>query len=312
LHTEPTAFQLPSFHSSEEIQASPRFIEARTSWIHGVLGLYDNDPFINRLLMEAGRSLAFLNILCLYACYEEHDRATWPTIQLLQKTLEQFGVSSARRIHDLVARFAETGYIRPDPAPSDRRARILTPTAKMIALDLDWLAVFYKPLDIMFSDPGYAPALRRDLAFQKSQRRAARQFTGYAAQLMRDNPAWMHFMGREAGSTVLIKLMELDQTEGGEGLAQYSFADLANRFGISRTHVRAMLREAEAADLVELSTTQARVTALAPTLIAAFDRFFADITAGNDLIFQVVMADEARRKNETAPNAAASRREPPD
>jgi hypothetical protein len=271
--------------------AHPRFVEARMAWVHANLELYDNDPFLNRLLIEVGRSLAFFNILCLHAGYQEQDRATWPTMQLLHQTMEKFGVSSKRRIHEIVARFIETGYVVSFPAPSDRRARILTPAAKMILHDLHWLAAYYTPLDILFPNPGYGPAIRREPAFQKAQRSAARHLSGYAAQLMRENPVMMHFMGREAGTMVVIKLVELDQTNEGRGLKQFSFADLAVRFGISRTHVRTMLQEAEDMGLLKLSDSHARVAALNPALIEAFDRFVADCMSGHDLIYQMAMSN---------------------
>jgi DNA-binding MarR family transcriptional regulator len=281
---------IPPFHPAGAILAQPRFVEARTAWIRAILELYDNDRFLSRLLNDVGRALVFLNILCLYAGYEEQDRATWPTMRLLNQTLAKFGLASARRVDEIVARFKDTGYVESHAARLDRRARILSPTAKMFAYDHRWLAAYYTPLDIVFPDAGYAEAMRHDPAFQKAQRKAARHLSGYAAKLMGDNPTVMHFMAREAGMMVLIKLVELDQTHDGRGLAQFSFADLARGFGSSRTHVRIMLQEAEGIGLVKLSKGRAGVEALAPSLIEAFDRFVADCMSGNDLIFRMAMA----------------------
>jgi DNA-binding MarR family transcriptional regulator len=285
-----TQAEIPPFHAASEILAQPRFAEARMAWVRAILVLYDDDPFLSRFLNEVGRALVFLNILCLYAGYEEQDRATWPTLRLLNQTLAKFGLASARRVDEIVARFKDTGYVESHAARLDRRARILTPTAKTFVYDHGWLAAYYTPLNIVFPNPGYAQAMRHDPAFQKAQRKAARHLSGYAAKLMGDNPTVMHFMAREAGMMVLIKLVELDQTHDGRSLAQFSFADLARGFGISRTHVRSMLQEAEGMGLVKLSKGRAGVDALAPSLIEAFDRFVADCMSGNDLIFRMAMA----------------------
>ncbi len=253
-----------------------------------ILGLYENDPFMNRLLIEAGRSVVFFNILCLHAAYEESHRATWPTMRLLQETTEIYGISSARRIHDIVARFVETGYVRSVAAPADRRARILTPTDKMLAPDLDWLAAWYRPLDFMFPDPGYRPPLCRDPAYQNAHRKVDRGMLAYAVRLMADNPAVMFFMGREAGMMILTKLIE-HADEGADAVPwRVSFADIGNRFGISRTHVRTTLQEADAAGLVRMSE---RSVAMTPPLVAVFDRFVADTMAGHDLMFRLAMRD---------------------
>jgi len=127
---------------------------------------------MNRLLIETGRSVVFFNILALHAAYDPSDRATWPTISLLKKTVRPYGVSSARRIHDIVARLVETGYVEPTLAQMDRRVRLLTPTDKMLAHDLDWLAAFYGPLEVLFPEPGYAPPLRRAPRIKKPTARS--------------------------------------------------------------------------------------------------------------------------------------------
>ena len=277
-------------HLPEAILAHPRFPEARRVYVQGMLGLYEHDPFMNRLLTETGRSIIFFNVLALHAAYDPSDRATWPTIGLLERTVRPFGVSSARRIHDLVARLVETGYVRSVPAPSDRRAHILTPTEKMVGHDLDWLAALYAPLQAMFPEPGYAPAVHRDLAYQKAHRRIGLAMSAYAVDLMANNPAMMHFMNREAGAMILIKLMQ-DADNGLDATPRRAFfADVAARFGISRTHVRITLQQAQDMGLVLMSEQS---IVMMPPLVAAFERFVADIMSGHDFMFRAALREFA-------------------
>jgi hypothetical protein len=288
--TDSPAADATPHHSSEAILAHPRFPEARRVYVQGMLGLYEHDPFMNRLLTETGRSVIFFNVLALHAAYDPSDRATWPTIGLLERTVRPFGVSSARRIHDLVARLAETGYVRSVPAPSDRRAHILTPTEKMVEHDLDWLAALYAPLQAMFPEPGYAPAMHRDLAYQKAHRRIGLAMSAYAVDLMANNPAMMHFMNREAGAMILIKLMQ-DADNGLDATPRRAyFADVAVRFGISRTHVRTTLQQAQDAGLVLMSEQS---IVMMPPLVAGFERFVADIMAGHDFMFRAALRELA-------------------
>lgn len=284
---QPTA-DVPPHHTSEDILAHPRFAAARRAYVDAILGLYEHDPFMNRLLIEAGRSVIFFSLLGLHAAYDEGNRATWPTMRLLQQTIRAYDVSSPRRVHDIVARFVETGYLKSDVAPADRRARILTPTDKMLAHDYDWLAAFYSPLEVLFPDPGYGPPMRRDPAYQKAHRKVGRVMHAYAARLMADNPAVMLFMGREAASLILYKLVQRAGEAPGGARRRTFFADIAGRFGISRTHVRATLQDAEKAGLVQMSE---RSIVIEPPLIAAFDRFVADTMAGHDLMFRIAMRD---------------------
>ena len=284
------AAPVPPHHSPEAIIAHPRFPAARRVYVEGILGLYEHNPFLNRLLIETGRSIVFFNILALHAAYDPNDRATWPTISLLKQTVRPFGVSSARRIHDIVARLVETGYVKAVADASDRRARILTPTEKMLAHDLDWLAAFYAPLQLVFPEPGYAPPLRRDPAYQRAHRKMSLTMSGYAISLMASNPEMLLFMNREAGTMILMKLVEnldkgLDATP-----RRMFFADVAKRFGISRTHVRITLQDAEEAGLVRISEQS---IALMPPIIAAFERFVADTMAGHDFMHRAAMRELA-------------------
>lgn len=66
---------------------------------------------------------------------------------------------------------------------------------------------------------------------------------------------------------------------------QVSFADLADRFSVSRTHVRKMVKEAEKRSLLLYSETT--TITLAPSLVAAYDRFVADTMSGPDIMFKM-------------------------
>ena len=285
---ESPADDLQLHHSSEAILAHPRFPAARRVYVQSILGLYERNPFMNRLLIETGRSVVFFTILALHAAYDPSDRASLPTIGLLQRTVRPFGVSSERRVHDIVARLVETGYVRSVPAPSDRRARVLTPTDKMLAHDLDWLAAFYAPLQGMFPEPGYGPPLRRDLAYQKAHRQVSLTMSGYAISLMADNPVMLLFMNREAGTMILMKLIQ-DADRGLDATPRRSFfADVAASFGISRTHVRITLQHAWEVGLVRMSEDS---IVMMPPLVAAFERFVADVMAGHDFMFRAATRD---------------------
>jgi hypothetical protein len=277
-----TEQSLPATHRTpEEILSHPRFAAARTAYIRGLFALYENNQFMSRLLIEATRSVVFFTALVIYADYDPIDRSTWPTIGLLKQTIQPYGLSTARRVDGLVAQFVDAGYLTLAMTAADRRVRILTPTKKMIDHDLEWLAVHYRPLRVMFPETGYDPPMRHDPTFQKALRKICREFAAYAAQLMAANPSVMFFMERDAGTMILLKL--LDRSEA-EGAAQVSFSDLADRFGVSRTHIRNTINEAEKRSL--LQCTQRAIT-LAPSLVAAYDRFLADTMSGHDIMFKM-------------------------
>lgn len=240
------------------------------------------------------RQITFNLIVSLHLRHDVADRTTWPTPRRLKDELKTFGLASERRIDALVARFVQLGYVESLPSKHDGRVRILTPTAKMMALDREWLVYHYVPLHVMFPDPGYPEPVARDPAFQRAQRIVAAEFSAKGAQIMADNPAVMRFMNRDAGILVLIKLVQLFATGSGKGL---SYSDIGARFGVSRTHVRTLLEDAAQHGEVTLSGRGGRLVELTPSILHAFDRFVAAAMSGHDMLYRLArerMANEPR------------------
>lgn len=277
---------LPTYHAVEDILGSPYFLRARRAYVREILRIYEHDPYLNRLLNEAGRGIVSFSLLCLHAAFIEDIPETWPTMRRLQERVGLFGVSSARRVNDIVARLIKADFIAARPAPSDRRARILEPTAKLIDHDLDWLRAHYVPLDALFAHPGYARPLNRDPSYRKAHRIVGNQMAAHGARIMNMSPAVMLFMSRDAGIMILFKLMEAASAEAGAEEAPLSQTDIGDRFGISRTHVRKVLKDAEAAGLVE---TRACKFLPMPTLCDGFDRFFTNTASAHDLMHRLVL-----------------------
>jgi DNA-binding MarR family transcriptional regulator len=198
-------------------------------------------------------------------------------------------LASASRVHDLVSHLVKAGYLEQRAALQDRRVRILTPTKKMIAQDQDFLVSHYLPLDILFPDPGYAPIMTRDPAFQLKQRLVSRDLFALGAQILAGNPIMMLFQSRDAGVMILIKMMQMAARQGGAEPLKVSYSDLGGRFGVSRTHVRKLLIEAEEMDLVRLTKAGGQFVELMPQLLQAFDRLIADSMSGHDLCYNLAL-----------------------
>jgi len=277
-------------HSSQDILAHPRFATARAAYVDALLNLYEGNAFLNRLLIEAGRQVTFNMIVQLHCRHDEADPATWPTMRLLKQELKPFGMSE-RRIDDLVSRLVHFDLLELRQSARDRRVRILTPMPAMMSLDHDWLVAHYLPLHIMFPEPGYGPVIERDDAFQRRHRVVALGFSGHGMDIMAGNPAMLLFLSRDAGTMILVKLVQMaSTTRDAEGL---SYADIGARFGVSRTHVRTLLQDAERNGDVSLSGRGGKFVELKPSILQAFDRFVADSMSGHDLLFRITRSQMA-------------------
>ncbi len=285
--SHPAELAADTHHSSAEILAHPRFPAARTAYVDAVLALYEGDAFLNRLLVEASRQVTFNIIVSLHCAHDEADRATWPTMRRLKAELKTFGLASDRRLEDLVARLVHFDLLELRRSERDGRVRLLTPTDRMLAVDREWLAVHYVPLHVMFPHPGYPQPVESDPAFQRAHRPIALGFSAHGAKLMAGNPAMMRYMGRDAGMLILIKLVHM--TAAGGAIEELSYTELGARFGVSRTHVRTLLEDAERNGDLVLSGRGGRRVELRPSILQAFDNFMADSMSGHDVIFRLTL-----------------------
>lgn len=275
----------PAF-SAEDALANPRFAEARAAYMHEILGMHENRTSLNRVLMDEGRAFVFFTVITMNACHRPEDRSSWPTVQRLKDLIEENGISSGRRVHDIVQRLGETGYIQFFSAPNDKRVTLLEPTEKMLAHDQKALIAYYRPLDVMFPEPGYPEPLGRDLAFQRVARQIGFGLIKYSYEFIQANAPVAHFLPREAGFMILTKLMQLSLEQGVDGPVDISLTELGERFGVSRSHVRKLLSEAETQGLARLVKGRAALTEAARS---GFDRFLADTMVGNDMVYRQAM-----------------------
>jgi DNA-binding MarR family transcriptional regulator len=283
-------------YSSQDILAHPRFPAARAAFVEAVLALHEGDRFRSRLLSEAVRQVTFNLIVSAHLRYNVTDRSTWPTLRRLKDEISRFGLASPRRIDALVARLARFGYVESHPSEQDGRIRILTPTAKMMALDREWLFYHHMPLHVMFPKPGYPEPIARDAAFQRVHRLVALEFSAKGADIMAGNPAVMRFMNRDSGVLILIKLIQMQAASDGKGV---TYQDIGPRFGVSRTHVRLLLEEAAQHGDVSLSGRARRLVELQPSLLQAFDRFLAEVMSGHDLLYRLTRERMKKEKRKT-------------
>lgn len=289
--------------SAQAILAHPSFRAAREAYVRAVLAIYEYDPSLSRLQLEAGRTALFIGIMCLHARYDPNDRATWPTLGRVTEKMAIHGAGSPRRVYDLVRRLISIGYLERRAVPEDRRTRILTPTPKMVARDWDFLVSHYQPLQMLFPRPGYQLIMERDPAFRLTQRRVSVDLLARGGRIMSGEPLLMPFLGRDAGAMILLKLMERVGPTGEATPLELSFSNIGSRIGVSRTHVRNLVREVEQQGLVRLTRGDAgQFIEAAPALVQAFDRFLAESMAGHDLIYRLALARrvETKRTGEIA------------
>lgn len=277
-----------AFATPDVLRAHPRFEAARDAYIDAVMALYEGRPAHVELMLDGGRILIFGLVMCLWGGHRTEVRETWPSVARLKAGLALFGLVGSRQVDGILARLAKTGHLALVPAPKDARVRLVLPTARMLEHDLDWLRAHYLAHATIFGEAAYARPLARDPAYQRAVRAAAVEtFQAAAGNVMEQNPAILYFLARSAGLLILMKLIRQAGSADGQAL-RVSQAELARQFGVSRTHVRDLLTEAEGMGLV-VRAGPGRLS-LTPGLLDAFDRHLANGMSLQDFGHQAAMA----------------------
>ncbi len=277
----------------DEILNHPRLPEARRAYLASFVHLYEGDPFLVRLLLEAGRFLVFLCVAVLEAAQDPSRRETWFTVAALKRQLAMFGYASDRQVDHLVARLREVGFLEQTRAPGDGRVRLLASTNKLRTHHTEWLATHYIPLAMLFPDHDYGPVLSRNRAFHVLHCSTCFPFNPVAARLMMTLPDTLLFFTHAAGPLIQNAVLKAAMDAADPGAA-VPYIEAADRFGVSRTHVRNLMANAEAAGLVRITGRGGHSILILPRFWASYDRGLAVGMYLHDAVNLVAMRQWAK------------------
>ncbi len=293
--------------SLDQIINHPRLPQAHRTYLDRFLDVYGGDPFLVRLLIESGRFLVYHLIVVLEAAADPERRETWPTVGLLKEKMAIFGLASGRHIDHLIGRLRAVGLIDLRPAERDRRVRILSAGEKLRAHDRDWLFAHYTPLAMLYPHHDYSPIMRRDPEFQKLHRSACIPFIPLGAKMLALVPETLLFFNHATGVMVIAALLRAALDAPDHPHAAVPYADIGDRFSVSRTHVRQMLVAAEEAGLVKLHARGGRQVEILPRLWASNMKGMAGGMYVHDIVY-VAALRAAKEQTEAGFGAAHEER----
>jgi len=259
--------------TGDEPGSDDSFVAARDATIAALIAFFTDGSLAPRCMVEEKLFLAFTCILELHAEQDLDDRGSWLTLGRLQDVVTSRRLVSRNTVEALVASLIKYGFLERQPMPSDRRIRILVPTAKMRASMRVFLAA-HRPLvasraasALAAGLPGRSPA--RDIEHAFSTR-----LPEFMAMRRRHVEA-RHLLDRDAG--YLIFLLLLQSASGPDRLtAAMPYGEIARIARVSRTHVRLVLERAQRQGLLVLRSPGGKDIELTPRLWRVANRWFAD------------------------------------
>jgi hypothetical protein len=275
--------------SPQEILLHPDFAKARYEHCSQALMLFSDVNF-TRANMAVGRNLLFSVLMCLRAGYDPEDRLTWPTIARVNDILGGMNIGSRRMAEDFIARLREMDFLVEVPAPQDRRSKLFMPTARMIEHDRRYSAALFGGLTALPPEPHFSAKMVSEPHFHMALRRIGLANLGNTPKLFGRHRDLIALFNRD-GAYGLICWIVVEVSNASP--AFLSFTDVSRKLSISRSHVRNVIDELEAAAMVGVSGQgdERRIEACAG-LYALLDPFLADVMSVQDRLAWLIYYGE--------------------
>jgi hypothetical protein len=258
-----------------DLRADPRFPDAIRTLASGMLDLYRGNRLLNMLINDRGRMVIGYLALYLNEGGVPDGRGRGFGVGQLKALCAAAGLASPGRTGAMLALMRMSGHIASGSSPDDRRRHILVPTERLRAAHRDRWERVAASLRVIRPDAAAAFALDDPEFVAAYVRSTADYFLG-GLRLVDIAPELELFLERNAGFMILFSLLLAGQADDSippERPVPFSISAVAQRFGVSRIHVRTLLRDAESLGLIE--RTGASRILVRPVLADAVRTLFA-------------------------------------
>lgn len=257
------------------LKARPGFAAACHAFTDGITALYQGNRLLNTLVSDRGRSV--IGNLALYLHYDrrEDDARSGLTVSRLKTICAEHEICSPGRIEAFLALLRLFGQLEAAPTADDRRVRRLIPTARMLESHRQrWRVAFAAIGEVLPVGKTALASLEREAFVAALVRHFAEHYLS-GIRLLHHSTELKLFAERNAGVMVLFSVLQAGDAFPPRRPVTISISDLARRFGVSRVHVRTLLRDAEAEGFLERLQGHESTLLLQPQLIALAENFLA-------------------------------------
>ncbi|QEL24490.1 hypothetical protein FQV39_19295 [Bosea sp. F3-2] len=238
-----------------------------------ILRMHFGERLVNKIF---GRNLqshaAGLVLVMHYEAELGHGRR--PTLALIQQEMG--------RSRTLVAFFGLlrlAGYLQQEPVPHDGRSTYLVPSARLSDGLRQWIVHHARCCEIVgFARPGLADRLRTDDDWFRLYIGHSRRLLAGARAAMAGDGAWAWFDRFDCGDRIGLVLLrahygagEVDAT--GRNWAPFGSRQVASQLGISHSHIRNVINQAQENGLLWQDRCAGRV-ALSPRFLRESEAWF--------------------------------------
>lgn len=217
----------------------PAFDQAALAFCRGMTGFHAGRWVLNVGLSDTVRFVVAALVI--------HLDAAWPggaTTARVARLCHAGGLAGPKAAKGALAVFRAAGLVRDRPDGSDRRARRLAPTPALLGLMCENLTMRLRAQEALTPLPAPAAAwAATDGVLAAFLGRNIEAYAGMDFRLYDGFPEVRAFMDRQCGYLILLELMAAQLAATCGGPPRPSLSALAQKFDVSRAHVRLLLAD---------------------------------------------------------------------
>jgi AraC-like DNA-binding protein len=236
------------------LQAHPRFNDAWRIAITGFIEMWQRNRLLNTVVNDRGRLLIGLYAVYFHLLTWPNDARTGLTMSRMVALCSEQKFCSPGRAKAILMLMRMFGYLAPASGEADRRLRRLVPTERLMALHRERNRRIFGATAVVMPEcaEAFAAQSHPDFTALFVHRYCEQLLAGF--RFIDVVPDLQLFIERNGGTMVLCSLLlagGADESFPPISPVTISASALSRRFGVSRSHVRRLLQDAERQELLQ-------------------------------------------------------------
>ncbi len=263
---------------------NPDFHAIAVEYARGMVELFEGRYVVNKAMANIARQTICMAILSLHFRQGEENscpptpgsRMLTTALSSIQNLTSAMGVCSKNTTAATVLLLERIGLVTRVENHEDRRSLYIIPTEQLISGARDILRVALATADLLFPLRNYR-ALLDDNDFLRRYFASSIHSLLNKSSLVSNIGGSDRFATSDGSEILLLKLMSMSATSqsADEGIVEFPYDEIAPLFGVSRTHIRRLMRKAEAEGFVHLLQEGGRRVQILPPLRDVFENIVA-------------------------------------
>lgn len=257
------------------LRGNPNFVPAAADYAQGIVRIFEGKYMANKVMANLARQVICMSVLALH--FNRNERHHGAVLSCIQSLTSALGLCSPNTTAATIDLLENIGLVTRVQDESDHRNHLILPTDKLIRGTSAIVGVALVAVDRLFPMRRYRDLVEGAGDFMERYFASSLHSLLNISTLIPNLRGSRLFFTSDSGWMLLCKLMALRQSQDSTNgnTVRFPFDEIGDLYGVSRTHVRRLMKKVEAEGLVRLHSDGGRKIEILPALNEIFENVVA-------------------------------------